>query len=295
MSSSDLEQLFNKKLVMVTGKGGIGKTFWAAAFAWQAASRYGKKVMLIESAATSQIAPLFGKEPSVHHAVALAPGMTSRNFESERNFEEYIVRYLGQKVLYEKVFSNRLVKSMINMIPGLGELLLLGRLYYYAELSKDERPDIMVLDAYASGHFLSLMSTPDAVLKSSIGGPIQSETQRVKDFLGNQDLVSTIYVAIPEELVISECLDFIPKLSGSLPARISHVVMNRMPSSPDSSQSEKAREFSERHVARARQNLNQLLESQNLPPVTLFPELGFIDEPVNPAVFEEYWQGRKSL
>ena len=292
----ELEQLFDCRLVMVTGKGGIGKTFWSAALAWHAAERLGKKVLLVESVATSQISPLFGQAPSVHQRVTLSPNLTTRNFEAERNFEEYIVRYLGQQMLYDKVFNNRLVRSMINMIPGLSELLLLGRLFYYAELSPDERPDLMIFDSYASGHFLSLISTPDAVLGSHIGGPIQSETRRVRDFLADASKVATVYVAVPEDLVITECLDFLPRLSADLPATLSHIVMNRMPfQKPGAAAGTPAAEYGSRHLMRAERALATLTAHSLTVPVTLFPELGFINEPIKAAQLEAYWQQRKAL
>ncbi len=287
----DFQNLFDRKLIMVTGKGGIGKTFWSSALAWYAATELGKKVLLVESVASSQIAPLFGSEISTHQRVTLAPGLTSRNFEAQRNFEEYVVRYLGQRMLYDKVFSNRLVRSMINFIPGLRELLLLGRLYYYAELSTDERPDLMIFDGYASGHFLSLVSTPDAVLGSQIGGPIQSETQRVRDFLADQTKVATVFVAVPEDLVVTECLDFMPKLAGT----VAHVIMNRMPPAPSSQSESPAHFFAAEQFRRAEAALTELRRRSPNVPVTLFPELGFIEEPVDPKVFRSYWQGRTSL
>jgi anion-transporting ArsA/GET3 family ATPase len=77
---------------------------------------------------------------------------------------------------------------------------------------------------------MSLMTTPDAVLDSNLGGPLRRETERVKAFLADRSKTGIVYVATPEELVVSEALDFLPRLTKAAPAAVVEVLVNRMPS-----------------------------------------------------------------
>jgi anion-transporting ArsA/GET3 family ATPase len=113
------------------------------------------------------------------------------------------------------------------MMPGIAELTLLGRLYYFAELDVEDRFDIVILDGYASGHFHSLMKTPDAVLHSGMMGPVIDETQRVRAYIADPQKTAVVLVAVAEDLVVSEALDFVNKLQAETPAPLAAVMLNR--------------------------------------------------------------------
>lgn len=218
--------VLGKKLVFVTGKGGIGKTAVTGALgAWSAGS--GQKTLMVESSHRDQLAPLFGRDPVGHTEISIAPHLSCINLSPAENFREYVTKYLGQKRLYDTVFSNRVVKSFINTIPGFGEIMMLGRLFYSCELAPAPRDDLVLFDGYASGHFLSLMTTPDAVLATKLGGPLVKETERVKAFLRDSTKVGILYVLTPEPLVVAEALDFLPRLHRESPASLMGVVINR--------------------------------------------------------------------
>ncbi len=295
---ADISSLLTRKLLLVTGKGGIGKTTVAATLG-QASAANGKSTLLVESAATDQLAPLFGMPPSPKHdEVKVGPGLATVNLEPSENFREYVVKYLGQRLLYETVFSHRLVKSFINTIPGLSELMMLGRLFYQCELAAGPRHQAVVFDGYASGHFLSLMTTPDAVLQTNIGGPIVKESERVKAFLADATRCGIVYVATPEELVVSEVLDFLPKLAEKSPAKLLALVINKVPELPPPNGASPAQKYLERQYAQAQVALALLaagvkrLENDHglVLPVYRVADLGAIPEPF-PATFgPELWK-----
>ena len=222
--------LLQKKVLLVTGKGGIGKTLLSAALA-QAAAAQGKKVLLLEFGAVDQIAPLFGVPHVGHERREVAPQIFCANLNPKDNFRDFVVKYLGQKKLFDRVISHRVIQTLIKTIPGLAELMILGRLYFEGAVAPGVRFDLIVFDGPASGHFLNMMTTPDAVLQSNIIGPVRKETERVKNFLSQKDQVGCLYVTIPEELVISEALDFIPLLQAKSPAALAGVVVNKVPRS----------------------------------------------------------------
>ncbi len=220
--------------MLVTGKGGIGKSFVSACIAQYAAS-LGKSVLIIQSAGCDQIAPYFsppGETKSqyltVNQRIRHPGGVESINLTAEDNFREYVVKYLGQKMLYDTVFSNKVVKTFFKTIPGFSELMLLGRMYFSSELAPPPKYDLVIFDGFASGHFLSLMTTPDAVINSTLGGPLVKETTRIKNFLSEGKNSGIVFVTTPEDLVVSETLDFLPKLQSAAPSPLVGLVVNKV-------------------------------------------------------------------
>jgi anion-transporting ArsA/GET3 family ATPase len=215
-------------LLLVTGKGGIGKTLVAASLG-QAAAALGKRTLLLEFGAVDQLAPLFGVSKIGHERQEVQPGLFCANIDPEQNFKDFIVKYLGQKKLFDRVISHRVMQSFIKTIPGLAELMMLGRLFFEGSAAPGPRFDLIIFDGPASGHFLNMMTTPDAVLRSHIAGPLRKETLRVKEFLSQPEAVGCLYVTVPEDLVISEAIDFLPQLAEKSPAPLLGVMMNRVP------------------------------------------------------------------
>ncbi len=282
----ELTDLFSKKLLFVTGKGGIGKTTVSAALGQIAASQ-GIKTLIFENSAQDQISPLFGIPYSNNRRQQIQSNLSCINLSDEDNLKEYVTKYLKQEVLYEKVFKNKMVKSFFNVIPGFSEVMLLGRLFYTCELTDlESRPDLVIFDSPASGHFLSLMTTPQAIVNTNLGGPLAKETHRVHQFLKEKEKCGTIYVGAPEDLVVSEMLDFIPKLKRESPCELDAIVVNRSLKYLENvplQKSEAHHLWSQRRdkAEKARQALHDGLSKESIStPIFDLPELGFIKEPL---------------
>jgi arsenite-transporting ATPase len=295
--------LFARKLLLVTGKGGIGKTLIAASLG-QTAAEAGRRVLIVENATTDQVPPLFGFAPVGHQTLKISQGLECINLNADANFRDYVVKHLGQKRLFDTVLSHKVVQSFIAMIPGLAQLMILGRLFYECELAPEPRYDLVIFDAPASGHFMSLMTTPDAVLSSNLGGPLRRETERVKAFLGDRAKVGMIYVSTPEELVVSETLDFLPRLEANAPVEISALLVNRMPmwcpGVLEDARDGAARTYALRQHRTAELSLSMLKaglsekgEKLGSVPLTLLPDLGAIAEPLS-AGFSRHFLGDAS-
>lgn len=281
--------MLKRRLLLITGKGGIGKSLIAASLG-QMAAEAGRRTLIVESASLDQLAPLFGGKPTGHVVTPVSSTLplATINLNPSDNFRDYVVKHLGQKALFEKVFSHRVVHSFIDTIPGLPELMLLGRLFYECELAPAPRFDLVIFDGPASGHFLSLMTTPAAVLSSNLGGPLARETERVRDFLANPAKAGILHVSTPEDLVVSETLDFLPALKAKSPARLAGILVNRMALAPQTTPptvaASTALGFLSRRAASAKDALAALesgLKALTLElPLWLLPELGFVDEPL---------------
>jgi len=216
------DTLLSRKLVFVTGKGGVGKTACSVALA-QSFKDSGKKVLLVESTKLPQLSE-YGK----------GLGIDTLNLEVSDCFRDYIVDNLGQPRLYEAVFSRDVVKTFLETIPGLGEVMLLGRIFWALNPRSGSQYDAIVFDAPSSGHFLSLMTTPKAMIETGIGGPLMGEVQKVYDFLVS-GASSIIYLLTPEELVVSEAVDFLPLIESKVEVPLELILLNRFPPVFDSS------------------------------------------------------------
>jgi arsenite-transporting ATPase len=276
----------NRRFILVTGKGGIGKTLISASLAlW--ASHNGLRVLLVEQSAVGQIGPLLGRN-GIGHEENWIRNLGLANFTAGGNFKDFITKHLMKSSLLEVLVANKMVHSFFTAIPGFSELMLLGRIYYAVNLAKDP-PDLVIMDGYASGHFLSLMTTPDAVIKSGLAGPIIHQTQKVKDWLANPAQCSTLYVGTPEDLVVSEALDFLPVLAARSSVRLEAVIMNRCIKNTLGFQREAkgaASIFISEQInrqKRALQTLDTGLKSKALPndmSIVCLPEMGAISEPL---------------
>lgn len=221
-----LDQLFDKRLLLVSGKGGVGKTIVSSSLALEA-SRTGKSVCLVQAAAEDQMGPLFGVGQIGHGLTPLGPGIHGINLDSDLNFRDFVVLHLGFERMFDKVFTNGLVRSFVGMMPGIAEITLLGRLLYYLEEDKQNKFDLVILDGFSSGHFLSLMSTPGAILNAGFSGPIVTETNRVQNLLKDKTRVGIVTVTQPESLIISETKHFIEEMSRNFDSHIAAVFVNR--------------------------------------------------------------------
>ena len=303
-----LQEFFKYKLIFISGKGGVGKSVVTASLA-VCAAKLGKKVLLVENASREQLPPLFShKEPIGHHETQIMENLYSINLNSKECFREYVVEHLGMANLYKKVFDRKLMKSFLDAIPGLNETMLLGRLYHTCMLRKPPRDyDLVIFDSPASGHFFNLLNTPAAVLSSGLGGPLVREVTKVSNFLKNPDLCASFLVSIPEELVRSETLEFIPKIISESPVRLGGVFLNR---SYSQSIKEKlnllisedrypslmeVKDYLKRKITMSLEEQSKFLEGLKglglSEQCVLLPEIGYVSEPLTIELARRIWKG----
>ena len=144
------------RLVVVTGKGGTGKSTVATALALLAARR-GKRVLVAEvNAATERVAPLLGAPPAGPVIREARPGISTVDVTPPAALREYGLQVVKLQVIYDAVFENRLVRHFLRVVPGLGELVMLGKILHEARAEERGRPrwDQVIVDAPATGHAL---------------------------------------------------------------------------------------------------------------------------------------------
>lgn len=244
LNSSLVDELSHKKLILISGKGGTGKSLVAASFGRFMASR-GKRVLVIESCAREQVSALFGLDPTGHSETKVLDNLYCINIQPRYCFEEYVILHLGLAQLYERVFRNKIVKSFLDAMPGLAETMLLGRIFHACQLTEPAY-DMVIFDGPALGHFFSLLTTPQAVLSTGIGGPLIREVERVHALFTDSKRTGIVLASLAEKLVMSETLEFIPKILQDTKISILGVVVNRFFSEQDQNALYRLREGNDR-------------------------------------------------
>lgn len=228
---SRIESVFpSQKLVLVSGKGGIGKSLVCASQGVLHSLYQGKKTLIVENSFSSQLFPLFGlfqrDTHPVHADTEVSKNLYVANLNTKLCFKEYLVDHLGFETLYKRIFSHDLVNTFLETIPGLAEVMMLGRLLYSSKL-QDAAYSKVIFDAPASGHFLKLITTPDSILGSGIAGPLLKEIKKIREFFVDEQSTAIVWVTDADELAVRETLDILPALIAQSPTQVSKVILNR--------------------------------------------------------------------
>src|SRR3954463_5722686 len=210
--------LLDKRLVFVTGKGGVGKTTVAACLARVAAER-GKRVIVCEVAG----------EGSSHDEVEVAPGIHSIAVDPEAAMREYLTDQVGG-ALSKVMTSSRIFTYLAAAAPGLRELLMMGKVWDLAQLDQRRTGatpyDLVILDAPATGHALGMLRTPRTFRDVARVGPIARQAGRIDAFLTDPELTGIVAVAAPEEMPVNETIEFIAALADEMALVPDAVVVN---------------------------------------------------------------------
>lgn len=220
----------DRRLVVVTGKGGTGKSTVAAALALLAA-RAGRRVLVAEVNAAERVAPLLGAPPAGPGIREARPGIFTVNVAPQAALREYGLQVVRFRAIYDAVFENRVVRHFLRVVPGLGELVMLGKILHEARAEERGRPrwDQVIIDAPSTGHAVQLLRIPGAMLGMVPPGPLRSDAQWMQEWLVDPARTTAVLVTLPEEMPVTEAIELDAQLRervGLVPAA---VLMNAMP------------------------------------------------------------------
>jgi anion-transporting ArsA/GET3 family ATPase len=221
--------LLDKRLVFVTGKGGVGKSTVAMALGIIAARR-GLRTIVAELASQERVTRAFGHEPAAFVELELAPGLHTISIDPQRAMEEYLKVKAG--LLAPLLSSSRIFQYLAAATPGMRELLTIGKVWELAQPERrtagGARYDLVVVDAPASGHGLGMLRTPRTYGDIARVGPIRRQTDKIWDFISDPDRTGYLAVALPEEMPVVETLEFEEKLADQIGVALDAIVVNAM-------------------------------------------------------------------
>lgn len=218
------------RLVVVTGKGGTGKSTVAAALALLAA-RAGRRVLVAEVNAAERVAPLLGAPPAGPSVREARPGIFTVNVAPQAALREYGLRVVKFRAIYDAVFENRVVRHFLRVVPGLGELVMLGKILHEARAEQGGRPrwDQVIIDAPSTGHAVQLLRVPGAMLGMVPPGPLRSDAQWMQAWLVDPARTTAVLVTLPEEMPVTEAIELDAQLRERVGLEPAAVLMNAMP------------------------------------------------------------------
>lgn len=217
------------RLVIVAGKGGVGKTTVTAALA-RAAARSGLTTLVIEVEGKSGIASLFGQQPLGYDEILLSRGggpdgaadIKARTLTADDALLEYLSDH-GLRRISKRLVSAGAVDVVATAAPGIKDILLLGKV---KQLERSGDVDLVVLDAPAAGHAITFLQSARALLDAVRVGPINAQARDVLELLNDPARCQVMLVTLPEETPVNELVDTAFQLEDRVGVSLAPVVVN---------------------------------------------------------------------
>lgn len=226
--------LFKRRVLINSGKGGVGKSTLTAALALLAA-RSGKRTLVVEMAGQCSMAQLLGGDSAGYEIVERQPNLFTLSVTPEQSMEEYLVRELHSKKLYQLIFRNRFTGPFVSAVPGLEDLVSIGKVMDLERaLDRKGRPswDIILVDAPATGQGLNLLRVPRAMMEMTRVGPFYNNTRLIHDMLMDPFRTLLNFVTLPEEMPTNETIDMFRHVHREIHVPMGYVFVNHLRAQP---------------------------------------------------------------
>jgi anion-transporting ArsA/GET3 family ATPase len=240
--------LFEKRILFVTGKGGVGKTTVALALGL-AASQAGKRTIVCEVAALEYASTVFGRAQIGFHEVELAEGLFAISIDPDRSIREYLELQLPVKAMGDLLYRSKIFGYLAAATPGLSEMVTIGKIWELAlqeRKTKRGRPyDLVIVDAPATGHGIGLLQSPRTFAEIARVGPMANQASRINRTITDASKAGAVIVALPEEMPVNESAALERELVDGVGVTIDRIYMNGL--------------YPERFTAEERQRLSAAL------------------------------------
>jgi anion-transporting ArsA/GET3 family ATPase len=217
------------RVLIVAGKGGVGTTTVAAALA-RMASRTGRSVLLVELEGKSGITGAFGlgqdlgyEEMELQEARPPEQGtVRARRITPDDALVEYLEDH-GLRRVSKRLVSSGVVDVVSTAIPGIRDVLVLGKI---KQLEREEVADLIVVDAPATGHAITFLTSASGLVNAARGGPLRSQANEVVELLADPSRCRVVLVTLPEDMPVSETIESAFTLEDKAGVQLGPVIVN---------------------------------------------------------------------
>jgi anion-transporting ArsA/GET3 family ATPase len=218
-----------RRLLFVTGKGGVGKSTVAAAIALLAA-REGRRVLAVDVDAKGNLASMFEHGPVGFEPVQVHPGIHAMQMQTEASLREYLRLNLRVPVLARLGPLAGMLDFVATAAPGVKEILTVGKVCWEVRESIEGRADwdLVVVDAPASGHVLAQLDSPRAIRELVHVGAVREQTDWMSRLLADPAVTGVSVVATPEEMPVNEAIELVERARKEIEVPLAPVVVNRV-------------------------------------------------------------------
>ncbi len=221
--------LLSKRVVFVTGKGGVGKSTVSLALAL-ASAREGARTILCEVASQEHLSGVLHRSQVGFHEVEMLENLWAISIDPDESMREYVLLQLKVKAMRDLLFRSRIFNYLAAATPGLKELVTIGKIW---ELTLDnrkardaERYDRVIVDAPATGHGVGFLQTPRTFANIARVGPIRQQAETLDAFIRDRKRTGIAVVALPEEMPVNETAMLERDLASEVGVRVNRIFCN---------------------------------------------------------------------
>jgi|SRR5580658_2220205 anion-transporting ArsA/GET3 family ATPase len=222
-----MSTLGDKRFVLITGKGGVGKTTVCAAEATALAAE-GKRVLIAMCNAKERLSTMLGVPRIGPEIAQVGANMWAVNMQPEKALEEYGILVLRSRALSKTLLDNAYVRKFLRAVPGMQEWSMLGKAWWHTtEKRKDGsfKYDVVILDAPATGHGLDMLRVPKVIVDVVPAGPLRRDAERAWALFQDRATCAIVLVTLPEEMPTTETIELAQGLTA-MGLHVARVVVN---------------------------------------------------------------------